>query len=544
MSTWLTTVGGVLRDRRQRLLVTAFLGFAVAEYGVWVVLLVYAYGLGGAPFAALVAVAQMVPSALAAPLGAFAGDRFPRGRVLLVAYVVQAVTLLATSAALVVGAAPALVLTIAAANSASITFTRPTHFAVLPDVTDSAAALTGANAVSGLADGLGMLLGPFVAGALLSASGPAAALAAFGAILSVAAAQIVEVRVASGAGPEHPLTARAVLGEVLHGFAVLRAEPAVRLPIAVLATMSVVVGALDVLLVAAAIDLLHAGQGWAGYLNAALGLGGIAGAGLAVSLAGRRRLTPALATGSALFGGPVAALGALPTLTTAPLLMGLTGVGRSVASVAGNTLLQRAAPPAAMARVFGVLESLTMVSLALGSVVASALVASVGIAAALLAAGALVPLVVALLWRPLRAVERGAHVPDPGLLALARSLPIFAPLPPPAMERVMASLERLELPAGATLIREGARGDRLYILAEGGVDVVRQGRHIAARSGPDVLGEIALLRDVPRTATVLATTPLVLYALDRDPFLEAVTGHPQSRVAAESLADRRLAEEV
>ena len=540
MSSWFRIVGGVLRDRRLRLLVTAFLGFAMAEYGVWVVLLVYAYGLGGATFAALVAVVQMVPSAIAAPLGAFAGDRFPRGRVLLVAYVVQTVTLFATAAAIALGALPALVLAIAAANSSSITFTRPTHFAVLPDATESAEALTGANAVSGLVEGVGMLLGPFLAGVLLSSSGPATALAAFGAILAVAAAQTVEVRVASVAGPEEPTTARAVVGEILHGFAVLRSERAVRLPIAVLASMFVVVGALDVLLVAVAIDLLHAGEGWAGYLNAAFGLGGIVGAAAAVSLAGRRRLTPALATGSMLFGGPVAALGAVSALVTAPLLMGLSGVGRSIASVAGNTLLQRAAPPRALARVFGVLESLTMVSLAIGSVIASALVASAGIAAALVVVGAVVPLVVALLWRPLRNVEQQATAPDAGLLALVRSLPIFSPLPAPAVERITASLERLELPSGTTLIREGEPGDRFYILAEGEVEVLAQGRRLAVRHGVDVLGEIALLRDVPRTATVVATTSLVLYALDREPFLEAVTGHPMARANAERVADSRI----
>jgi len=156
--------------------------------------------------------------------------------------------------------------------------------------------------------------------------------------------------------------------------------------------------------------------------------------------------------------------------------------------------------------------------------------------------GAVVPFAVLLLWLPLRAVERGAPAPEAELLALVRSLPIFAPLPAPAVERILASLERLEMPVGETLIREGEPGDRFYILAEGDVDVLQGGARIAVRHGVDILGEIALLRNIPRTATVVAATPLVLYALDRAPFLEAVTGHPQARLSAEQVAARRMSE--
>ena len=542
MSTWIRVVGGVLRDERLRRLETAFLGFNATEFGVWVVLLVYAYALGGSTTAALAALVQLIPAAIAAPLGAYAGDRFPRGRVLLVAYLVQATTLLATAAALVVGASPPLVLAIAATNSASITFTRPTHYAMLPDVTSTAETLSGANAVSGLAEGAGMLLGPFLAGLVLAAAGPAAAIAVFGGISALSAALLVGLDTGSTVEPHVTVSAREVLNETFRGFGVLRSESAVRLPIAILFATQIVVGALDVLLVAAAIDLLGAGEGWAGYLSAAFGLGGIVGASVAVSLAGRRRLTPALASGSLVFGGPLAILGAVPLLLAAPVLVGLSGLGRSVASVSGNTLLQRAAPSRAMARVFGVLESLTMLGLAAGSVVAGLLVASAGIRVALVGVGAVVPLAVLLLWLPLRAVERGAPAPEAELLALVRSLPIFAPLPAPAVERILASLERLEMPVGETLIREGEPGDRFYILAEGDVDVLQGGARIAVRHGVDILGEIALLRNIPRTATVVAATPLVLYALDRAPFLEAVTGHPQARLSAEQVAARRMSE--
>ena len=537
-------VGQVLRDRRLLLLSTAFLGFNATEFGVWVVILVYAYGLGGATAAAAAAMVQLIPAAIAAPLGAYAGDRFPRGRVLLAGYAVQAVTLLVTAFALALSAPPPLALAIAATNSAAITFTRPTHYALLPDVTTSAEALTGANAVSGLAEGAGMLLGPFLAGIVLAVSGPAAALVVFGAASALSALQMIGVRVEAVAmdetAPAVAMGARDVVAETLRGFGVLRAEAAVRLPIAILFMTQIVVGALDVLLVAVAIDLLGAGEGWAGYLSAAFGLGGIVGAAVAVSLAGRRRLTPALGTGSIIFGGPLAMRGAVPLLLAAPVFGGASGRGRSLASIAGNTLLQRAAPPHAMARVFGVLETVTAIALGIGSVLASVLVASAGIRLSLVIAGVIVPVSVVALWLPLRAVERDAQAPDARLLALLRSMPIFAPLPAPTMERILASLERRELLAGQTLIREGDPGDRCYILAEGDVDVFQGGERVAVRHGVDILGEIALLRNIPRTATVVAASPLVLYALERGPFLEAVTGHPQARATAEQAAAERM----
>ena len=542
MSNTARVVGHVLRDRRLLLLSTAFLGFNATEFGVWVVILVYAYGLGGATAAAAAALVQLVPAAIAAPLAAYAGDRFPRGRVLLIGYCVQAVTLLITAAALALGAPPPLALAIAATNSTAITFTRPTHYALLPDVTPTAEALTGANAVSGLAEGMGMLLGPFLAGVVLAVAGPAVALTLFGAISALSAVQMLGVRVGADAAPASPLRAREVVAETLRGFAALRTEAAVRLPITLLFVTQIVVGALDVLLVAVAIDLLRAGEGWAGYLSAAFGLGGILGATVAVTLAGRRRLTPALGTGSVLFGGPLALLGAAPVLLAAPVLIGLSGLGRSLASVAGNTLLQRAAPADAMARVFGVLETLTSVALAVGSIAASALVASAGIRVALAVAGAVVPLVVVLLWLPLRAIERDAKAPEAGLLALVRSLPIFAPLPAPTLERILMRLERLEVAAGEILIREGDAGDRCFILAEGDAEVFQHGELVVVRHGVDILGEIALLRNIPRVATVAAATPLVLYSLAREPFLEAMTGHPQARASAELVATQRIDE--
>ena len=90
-------------------------------------------------------------------------------------------------------------------------------------------------------------------------------------------------------------------------------------------------------------------------------------------------------------------------------------------------------------------------------------------------------------------------------------------------------------------MREGDEGDRFYMVAEGELEVTQQDATIAELEAGDYFGEIALLRDTSRTATVTARTKAVLYALDREDFLAAVTGHPQSAEAAETVMSARLA---
>jgi CRP-like cAMP-binding protein len=94
--------------------------------------------------------------------------------------------------------------------------------------------------------------------------------------------------------------------------------------------------------------------------------------------------------------------------------------------------------------------------------------------------------------------------------------------------------------AGEEIIRRGDHGDRFYVVGSGEVEVLLDGQQ-PRREGPgSYFGEIALLRDVPRTATVQAATDVELFALDRDDFLPAVTGHAGSSEAAEAVIGSRL----
>jgi hypothetical protein len=248
---------------------------------------------------------------------------------------------------------------------------------------------------------------------------------------------------------------------------------------------------------------------------------------------------PPLLLGLGAWALAFAALGALPQTAAAFALLAVAGAGRTMLDVAGRTLLQRSAPAEVLARVFGVLESLTMAGLAIGSLLAPLLVALAGARGALLALGALLPLAALAAGRRLLELDRHATVPVVEI-TLLRSLPLFAALQPPTLEALARELHPVAAASGERVVREGERGDRFYVVADGELEVACEGRSIRRLGRGECFGEIALLFDVPRTATVTARTDVRLYALEREVFLPVVSGCPDVAVAADALARERL----
>jgi MFS family permease len=530
----------VMTDPNLRRVELAFLGFNMTEFATWIAILVYAFETGGAGAAGVVATILLVPSAIVAPFAAYSGDRFRRDRVLQVDYLVQGIATGVTALTLFADAPSWIVYAAAAVMSITITFTRPAHNALLPSLTSTPQDLTATNVVTGVVEGVGKMVGPVIAGVLLSVRGPDAVFAVFSAVSLLGALSVSGIRVdLPGVVPEHRMGAREVLTETLRGFRTLDRHPEPRLIVLLLSSGMIVVGALDVLFVATAIDLLDIGSGGAGFLSAAFGLGAVLGAASTFVLVGRQRLTPPLAAGAVLFGVPIGLVAVAPSAVSAPTLFAFAGAGRGVGDVAGRTLLQRVSPNDVLSRVFGVLEGLMMLALAIGSVGAAILIEAFDVEAALIVIGAFLPVVVLSSSGRLLSIDRGAEAPDPEVLAALRRIPFFAPLPAPALERVLADVSRSEAPRGTVLIREGDPGDRFYVILNGEVSVTRGNRHVLDQGAGGYVGEIALLRDVPRTATVVAKTPVTLLSLEREPFLLAVTGHPQSHVAANAVAEAR-----
>ena len=234
------------------------------------------------------------------------------------------------------------------------------------------------------------------------------------------------------------------------------------------------------------------------------------------------------------------AIGLWPNLTLALVLLGLVGVGETLVEVAGPTLLQRAVPDEVLARVFGALESLLVTTIGIGGLIAPVVIHLIGLRAGLIASGILLPAFAALFWRRLLAIDR-AHVRPERELDLLRGVSIFAPLPESTLEQVASKLERITLPAGRDIFRQGDSGDLFYVIAEGEVEVTVDGRSTGTLGPGEHFGEIALLRDIPRTAGVRTRTDVELYALARDDFIAAVTGHAPTLEVAEDVVSSRLA---
>ena len=244
--------------------------------------------------------------------------------------------------------------------------------------------------------------------------------------------------------------------------------------------------------------------------------------------------------GSVILIGAALALSAFSTAAGATIvLLAVVGAGRALFNLASRTLLQRTVPAEVVGRVFGVAESIAMTRLAVGSALVPLLVVAGGTVAALLGTAAILPLVALVGGRGLFALDAAAHVPIVEI-ALLRSLEIFHALPAPALEGLARSVEPVGLAGGDVLIREGEQGDCFYAIADGRLEVTIGGIPVATKVRGDGVGEIALLYNVPRTATVTAASPATVYALTRAAFLAAVAGHAPTARAAITVADQRL----
>ena len=527
----------VFDNRELRRVELAFAGFSAAEWAVWIAMIVFAFDRGGATTAGLVAVVQLVPAAVFAPFASTLGDRHRAGRVLLWGYVAQAIGMGATAAVLLAGGPALAAYALAACAATAVTVTRPTQSALLPALARRPDELTAANVVSGWIESLSVLLAPAVAGVLLDVGGPGWVFALMTAVAVASALLVVPVPGPPPAGG--PAERRDMLGDAVEAVHVLRSEPEARALVLLLGVEFAAIGALDILYAELAIGELGLSGGWAGYFNAAFGLGGVLAIAATAALVGRSRLSPSLAAALVVWFAALLLLGLHPAVASAVVFLAVAGAGHVVVDVAGRTLLQRIAPSNLLARVFGLLEGLAMAGLALGSLLVPLLVALGGVRLALIGVGAMLPVAAALAFRSLRHVDRKADVPIVQI-GLLRSSPVFAPLPAPKLECIARLLVPLDISAGTVIVEQGDAAHRFYLVADGRIEVACDGRVVNELGRGDGFGEIALLHDVPRTATCRAVTRVHLYALERVDFLSAVTGHPHASHEAHRLAAARL----
>jgi MFS family permease len=529
-------------NRSLRRVLLAFLVFNAAEQAVWIAVTIFAFNEGGTTTAGIVAVAQLVPAMLFAPLASVLGDRMRRDRALALGYAVQGVTFLVLAGVLVSGP-PLAVYAVAVVGALAVTLTRPVHHAVLPELAESPGQLTAANSVSSTVEGLGLMIGPLLNSLLIVLWGPAAVCAVFAVAILGTVPLCLGLRLRAVDDAAAPADVEKLAEGLLHGVNELRYDPPAGVLTFIGGGQFFLVGLLDVLVVMLAIDVLAVGESGAGILTAGMGVGGMIGAAVTAVLVRRTRLVGPIELGVLLSGTALVGVAGASALGPAVVLLALVGASRSFFDVAARTLLQRSVRGDIVARIFGLQEALIMGALAAGSAAAPILVHRFGEQGAFVAAGVAVVLSGVVAYPFIRRLDTRADLPDPSRVALLRSMPPFAPLPEFSIERAARALLPSTVPAGSVVFSQGERGDRFYAIATGEVSVEHDGQQLARLGPGGYFGEIALLRSMPRTATVRALSDLELLALPRRDFLGAVTGDRPSSQAANREIDRRLREQ-
>jgi MFS family permease len=525
------------RSRELRHLQFAGAGSTLAIWANAIAIVVYAYRADGPKAVGIVLFARWSLAAVAAPWLALLADRVSRRRVMLAVDVSRSALVAGMTVIAAAGGPSIVVYVLAVLVSIISTAFGPAEAALLPSLATTVEELTASNLALNTISGVGMFAGPAIAGVVLAFSGgPSLVFALTGAAYMWSGFFVFGLR--PDAPPERTVDG-AILPELLAGFRAIGADRSLQLIIGLVGALMFVLGALEVVMVVDAISLLHVGNAGVGWLNTGLGIGGLLAGLVGVALAARKRLAGDFRLGLVVFGAALAVLAATTNFTVALVLFGVMGAGSTLVDVTGMTLLQRAAPTEVVGRVFGVLQSTMLAMMALGSLVTPLLIAALGARVTFVAMGLFLPLAVVPTWRRLTEIDATARIATEPL-ELLRAIPIFAPLPAPVLERLASLASEVRVPSLAVVFEQGEVGDRFYLIADGTATVEINGVETRRLARGDFFGEIALLRDVPRTAAVSALEPLRLYALERDDFIAAVTGHAPSREAADSVVASRL----
>jgi MFS family permease len=517
------------------------LAYAFSLIGLWaysVPIVVYSYQQGGAALVGVSALLRLLPALVAAPFAAVLADRYSRRLVLVSTDSARAAIAGLIALTVALDLSVVLVMVLGAVLAAVSTAFEPAKNAIVPSLVEQPDQLTAANVTTSSFESSGVFIGPALGGLMLAVGSVELAFAATSVLLACSALMLRRIeepaRVEDRREDETP---DGLLVEALAGVRAVRADPRLRLVVGLFAAQLVVDGALAVFIVVIVLEMLALGEGAVGLLDSAAGLGGLLGSVLALAVAGRRGLGTLFGLGVAGWGVPLMLLPLLPEPAFVLLMFAVIGVSNTVADSAGFTLMQRASADEVRGRVFGAFETLAIAAIGLGGIAAAGLVELLGIDAALVVTGALPPVLVVLCLRGLRRLDAEAGPPE---LARLSGVPMFAPLAPASLELLASRLERVRVSQGEEVIRQGEPGDRFYIIDRGEVEVFEDGLFARRERPGDFFGEIALIRDVPRTATVRAVTEVELLALDREPFIAAVSGHAPSAEAADAVIGRRL----
>jgi MFS family permease len=494
-----TTLGVNFANPGLRRVQLAWMSTMVGQWAYYIALAVYAFDVGGAAAVGLVGLIRTIPAAIAAPFVGLISDRYARERVMLFAQIGRFLMLVISAAALA-GEAPAWVIFLGAGVMTVLgTAIKPAQAAMLPSLASTPEELTAANVTFSSVESISLFTGPALGGLLLAVTDESVVFLVAAAGAAFAAFLVARVSAERPAPEPREQRAEGFLTELSAGYKTIGSERGLRVVAGLWTAHWLVAGAVHVLLVAAALDLLDIGEAGVGLLS----------------------------------------VGVWPEPAVAYTLLFINGIGNTIIDASGSTLLQRMIRDEVRARVFGALQGMLILGLGVGTILTPVVIELVGVRGAIIATGGLLVGLTLLSTRTLSGVRPPAPVPEE-TLELVRSNELFAPLPRATLEYLASRMTTVSNPGGIAIFRQGDAGDRYFLIEDGAVEVSVDGRVASTLGRGEGFGEIALLRDVPRTATVTATTDVTLLALERDEFLAAVTGHAESAEAADTVVADRL----
>ena len=540
------SIRSVFRNPGLRRVELALTGSMIGDWAYATAVTVWAYDVGGVTAVGIWTAVRLALMAVTAPVGAMLADRFPRKSVMIGADMVRAVLVLAAGLCLVLDTPAAPIFVLATLTGLLGTPFRCAQRALMPALANTPEELTASNGTSSTIESLSFFVGP-TAGALLIAATDVQTVFFLNAVtFAWSMVFVLGIRVPhrqpsarpSIADPGEVPAQEGFWSELSGGFRGIVADRDLTVVVWLVAAQTIVAGASAVFLVVMAVDVLGTGPHGVGYLNSVLGVGAVLGGFLAIARSTRHRLAQDMTTGVVLWAAPLLLVAAWPSPVTVFAAVALLGLANPLVDVNLDTIVQRITPDAVMGRVFGALEACVITTMALGAFLMPLLLQFWNLRTALVVIGLGVT-GLALPFLP-RMRRLDARLSAPVGLRLLQGVPMFIPLAPSTVDGLAHKLIRIPVPAGALVLREGEDSDKFFVIESGLVEVTQEGAVLRQEGPGDYFGEIGLLRDVPRTATVTTLEDTVLLALGRDEFLAAVTGQSEAFRAADDIVSYRL----
>jgi len=541
----------VFVNRNLRRMQLAFTGSLIGNWAYSTAVSVWAYGVGGPKAVGIFIALRLAVMAIATPFVSTFADRYPRKRVMIYSDLYCAVLIGAATVCLYADTPALPIFALAILTSFGGSSFRAAQGAITPQLANTTEELTASNGTSSTLESLAIFVGPAIGAGLLAVADVEVVF-----LLNVASFvwsmyMVSGIRVENAAedsaakSDDEPLLAEVeeevetFFSTVSAGFKTILADKDLLLTVVQGSAQTVIAGATAVIPLVMAVEILHTGAKGVGLLDSASGLAAILGGVYAISRATKHKLGQDLTAGVLLWSVPLVLVTIWPSPVAAFAVMAFLGFANPLVDVNVFTVIQRLTPDAVLGRVFGAFETCLIATMALGSAIAPVLLHLWGLRTTMAVMGLTIG-AIALAGLPrMRQMDR--RLEAPAGLPLLQAIPMFAPLKVVTLDALARALDRVNVATGDVVVHEGDESDRFYIIESGLVRVTAADGHLLREEGPgDYFGEIGLLRDVPRTATITAAADTVLLALDRDEFLDAVTGQGEARRLAEDVVTRRL----